>query len=236
MSTSVKLTLLAGIEPTRRALRAHAMKNCTGVILDLCALLERDLPIPRSERWARLRDDVSRLRRLLVDELLDEAAALQRTRPCCVKSLVSSVVARFADRAENAGVRLAVDCGGGVVFADEHGLTEALFNLIANALDATPSGGSVSLSTFEAHDGDQYWELRDTGRGMEAEQLASLARGIDARRPGPPGLGMAIARVALAEQGGLLSVESAIGAGTTVVVWLPRRAPRPPDDALLPAE
>jgi signal transduction histidine kinase len=228
MNEPLKVTLLAGIEPTPRAIRAHAMRNCVSVIVAVSDLVERELGGACGERWARLRDDVFRLRALVSEELRDEARlaanASALSRPCCVTTLVSGVIARLADRAESAGVTLVIDCDGGVMFGDEGALAEALFNLISNAIEASRTGGSVFLSTFETSDGDQYWVLRDTGRGMEPHELANLGRALDPDRTRGSGFGIAVARAVLARQGGLMSVESTDGSGTTVTMWLPRRS------------
>ena len=55
-------------------------------------------------------------------------------------TLVDSVVARLADRAVDADVNVFVDHGGGVIFADEWPIAEALFNVLANAIQATAGG------------------------------------------------------------------------------------------------
>ena len=84
---------------------------------------------------------------------------------CSVEAIIRSVVDRIEARAQDAGVHLAVDCAGGEILADASALSEALFNLVANAIEATPRGGSVSLVTRELLNGDQQWVLRDAGHG-----------------------------------------------------------------------
>ncbi len=232
MNASLRVTLLAGVEPTARAVRAHAMKNCVDVMMAISDMGSRGETGSHGERWTRLRDDLFRLRALVAEELRDELTVAPirpaRTRPCCVATLVDSVVARLAERAADADVNVFVDHGGGVIFADEWPIAEALFTVLANAIQATAGGGSIFVSTSETSEGDQHWVIRDMGTGMGPDQLTKLGRQLDAGRRGVSGFGIAIARSAVGRQGGLLAVESALGSGKTVTIWLPRRGNDPP--------
>jgi hypothetical protein len=99
------LTLLDGLEPSPRAARAHAMKNCVSVIIALCRLAERGAAGPNRERWTRLHSTSERLRQLLADEIAAELGN-DTTKPsamtdlCNVEALVKSVTERLQPRAE----------------------------------------------------------------------------------------------------------------------------------------
>ena len=101
------------------------------------------------------------------------------------------------------------------------------YNLLSNAFKFTPRGGRVSVLCRAA--GDQVLlSVRDTGRGISAEQLPLLFDRYlhgDRRDPPPYGLGMglSLSRHLAEAQGGRLLVESAEGRGTTATLSLPRR-------------
>jgi signal transduction histidine kinase len=201
------------------------MKNCVSVIVALCRLAERDGMIPSQERWKQVQMAARRLRELLIDDLVDDSAqsGTQQgvaTSACAVQALVKSVIERLEVRADEAGVRLYVDCGGGAIQAEEVALSEALFNLVANAIEATPRGGAVTLETRELPNGDQRWTLNDTGYGLADEQLGRLGLPYPTRKNGGSGLGFALARAAIARHGGLLRIESRRGEGTSITVLL----------------
>ena len=223
MSTVV--TLPGGWEPSARAARAHAMKNCISVIVALCGLAERETSGSSLDRWAQVQSAARRLRELLVEDLADDSAhsaaeRRRRTKLCRIEALVKSVTSRLEARAAEAGVKLNVDCGGGAIQAEGAALGEALFNLVANAIEATPRGGTVNLETRRLPDGHQRWVLHDTGYGISDDQLARLGLPYQSRKAGGSGLGFALARAAIARHGGLLRIETRWGSGTSITVLL----------------
>jgi signal transduction histidine kinase len=221
---STVMTLLDVWEPSPRAARAHAMKNCVSVIVALCRLAEREVAGVNRERWTHVQLAATRMRDLLAEDLAAEsghdAAQGLESNACSVEGLVKSVAERLEACAEEAGVKLSIDCGGGLIQEQAAGLSEALFNLVANAIEATPRGGAVSLETRPLPNGDQRWVLHDTGYGIAEDQLGGLGLPYRSRKKGGSGLGFAIARAAIARHGGLLRIESRRGSGTSITVLL----------------
>jgi signal transduction histidine kinase len=219
------ITLLSGREVSPRAVRAHEMKNAMSVIWAVSRLVEGELSDKSRERIGRLKTALWRLRDLLTEDLNEEAndaPALACREPARVTAIVEGATERVVDRAAAAHVELFVQCGGGELLCDERALGEAVFNLLSNAVDASAGGGGVFLATYEMDEGDQYWIIQDTGKGIPARELAWLGQPFCSAKPGGSGLGLAIARTVVAAHGGLIRVESFPGAGTTVSVWLPK--------------
>ncbi len=119
------------------------------------------------------------------------------------------------------------------VCGDADALGRLLGNLIANAARHTPPGGQITLRGFAA-DGAVCLQVADTGEGISPEHLAHLGERfyrVDAARSGAQGgtgLGLAICRSIAEAHGGVLTVDSTVGVGTTVTVRLPQQDPRPP--------
>jgi signal transduction histidine kinase len=200
------------------------MKNCVSVIVALCRLAEREVAGVNRERWTHVQLAAIRMRDLLAEDLAAEsghdAAQGLESNACSVEGLVKSVAKRLEACAEEAGVKLSIDCGGGSIQEQAAGLSEALFNLVANAIEATPRGAAVSLETRPLPNGDQRWVLHDTGYGIAEDQLGGLGLPYRLRKKGGSGLGFAIARAAIARHGGLLRIESRRGSGTSIIVLL----------------
>ncbi|MEO8844288.1 MAG: ATP-binding protein [Kofleriaceae bacterium] len=122
----------------------------------------------------------------------------------------------------------------GPVFADPGCLVQVLLNLAINARDAMPRGGRISI---EAYDVGPYVRLSfsDTGEGMDAETQARIFEPFfTTKGPGVgTGLGLAIVFGIVDQAGGTISVRSAVGAGTTFIIDLPRAdgAPAPAIEA-----
>jgi signal transduction histidine kinase len=108
-------------------------------------------------------------------------------------------------------------------------LRQALSNLIHNAIKFTPPGGAVSIKGL-VDNGRLNIRIEDTGVGMEPDALAAVVRpfhrlrsALDGQHQGM-GLGLPFAKVVIELHGGSLSLESVVGAGTTVLIGLPAHA------------
>ena len=110
------------------------------------------------------------------------------------------------------------------IAGDAAELREALTNLIFNAVDAMPQGGTVTVSTHEEL-ADVRLEVRDTGTGMPEEvRLRCLEPFFTTKGQGGTGLGLAMVYGTVERHGGVMEIESAVGEGTTFIIRLPKHA------------
>ncbi|MDB5906777.1 MAG: histidine kinase [Massilia sp.] len=131
----------------------------------------------------------------------------------------------FELMAEDQGVSLRAG-GACSVRADPLLLRQALSNLLANALRYTPAGGSIRLQAEDKGDAVAI-SVTDSGAGIAAEHLPFLFDRfyrVDAARSSAEstGLGLAVVRSIAELHGGSVTVESAVGKGTTFVLLIPR--------------
>jgi len=120
------------------------------------------------------------------------------------------------------GLGLSLDAGPVVVTADNFQLKHAVLNLVLNALQATPPGGQITLTTG----GDRERltiTVGDTGEGIPEDVLACVWEVFFTRREGGTGLGLPIARRIIEEHGGEVSLTSRVGHGTAATIRLPTR-------------
>lgn len=121
--------------------------------------------------------------------------------------------------------------------ADRRALRQVLFNLISNAIKFTPVGGDVEVSCAKSAFGGTEIIVRDTGCGIEISAVEHIFEpfrtnnALIANSHGGAGLGLWISRRIVAAHGGEIDVESTLGQGTKVRVWLPEAA-RGEDDSL----
>ncbi|MCI0737562.1 MAG: response regulator, partial [Gemmataceae bacterium] len=99
-------------------------------------------------------------------------------------------------------------------------LERLLVNLVANAKDAIPGAGVITVATMQLAD---QWLLRvsDTGQGMDRESVARLFEGGWTTKQSGHGLGFAIVRKIAQQHGGAVEVQSCPGQGTTCNVFFP---------------
>lgn len=168
----------------------------------------------------------------MIDDLMDVARIARRTltlRPVFtdVGGVVRDVVALYHGMADLRGVTLRSISPPAAILAtcDPDRITQALSNLVVNALDFTPRGGAVDVS-IRASGRHVAITVRDSGAGIpEAAQREIFERFTQLvlhSRKGL-GLGLFIARGIIEGHGGALAVDSRVGHGSTFWFHLPRK-------------
>jgi signal transduction histidine kinase len=122
-------------------------------------------------------------------------------------------------------LRLEGECDAQVVL-DPARLEQALLNLALNARDAMPAGGVLTLRMAHrvlAGESRSVVELEDTGNGMDAPTAAHIFEPFFTTKPAGSGtgLGLAIVQGFVAESGGTIELDSALGRGTRVRIAFP---------------
>jgi signal transduction histidine kinase len=108
----------------------------------------------------------------------------------------------------------------GTIGADQDLLHRALSNLVLNAMDAMPNGGSLTLRT-RRDDGKVVIEVADTGSGLTPEECERIFTPYYTSKQHGTGLGLAIVQSVISDHRGRISVQSAPQRGTTFVIELP---------------
>jgi PAS domain S-box-containing protein len=229
---------------------SHEIRTPLNAIAGMVELL--DLVTDRTERARMLRVTQESARALagIIDDVLDfskiEAGALDvHVEPISLRDVVRSAVDVFASSAsaKNLYLRCTVDDRlPPAVLCDGLRLKQILFNLLGNAVKFTAEGGIDLHATLVTRD-DQRAVVRvsttDTGIGIDPEARARIfqpfvqAEANTTRRFGGTGLGLAISQRLAALLGGILTLDSEPGRGTTVTLLLtlvladPARLPAP---------
>jgi signal transduction histidine kinase len=106
--------------------------------------------------------------------------------------------------------------------ADPDLLHKAFQNLVVNALDAMPAGGTLTLRTSE-RDGNVRIEVKDTGKGLTPEECSRLFTPYYTTKQLGTGLGLAIVQSVVSDHHGTISVTSDEGRGTAFRIEFPQR-------------
>lgn len=217
---------------------SHELRTPLNAVIGFSELLKNEIYGPLgSDRYREYAADIhsSGLHLLeLINDVLDmsriETGKLALSLEEIVPSNVADDVVRLM-HVEAARKRITLEnllaADGVQVKADRRAFRQILFNLVSNAIKFTPDSGRVSMSG-EVDGNMLRIAVTDTGIGIPAADLPRLARPFEqvanamTRNTHGSGLGLAISKALAELQGGRLAIESEIGRGTTVSLWLPR--------------
>ena len=200
---------------------AHEIGNPLNAISLSLQLIERD-PTDK-ETIQTCMQQVKRLDGIIRDFL----AALRPHRPNLrpgspvepLRRCLDTLREQFVER--KIRVTLNVPAALPAVALDANQIEQVFFNLLKNALEAMKDGGAITI-TLASDDETVSVAFRDTGLGMSAEQLAHLFEPYRTTKEKGTGLGLMISKSIVRDHGGTIDAESAVGAGTTFTVRLPR--------------
>ena len=214
------------------ATMSHEIRTPLNGVLGMAQAMEADpLPAKQKDRLEVIRQSGEVLL-MLLNDLLDiskiESARLELEDGVVdVDELVGQAEAAFRPLVESKGVRLKVwvsDRAKGLRHGDPTRVRQIVYNLLSNAVKFT-SEGRVGLSV-SANGDELVIEVTDSGAGIAPEAVINLferftqADATTTRRFGGSGLGLAISRALARMMGGDITVESALGVGSTFTARL----------------
>jgi signal transduction histidine kinase len=216
---------------------SHRLRTPLNAILGWAQLLRRDpARADRVSEGAEVIERNARLQARLVSDLLDVSRLLSGTLrldlwPVELAPVLEAAVAAVQQASDAKGVRIesALEKGIELARGDAGRLEQVLRNLLSNAIQATPAGGSVRVA-LARRDASAEIVVSDTGKGIAAERLPSLFDGF--RGAGPETavahgeFGLPIVRGLVELHGGSVRASSGgPGQGATFVVQLPLAPP-----------
>ncbi len=222
---------------------AHDFNNMLAAIIGSLEAMKRRIDAGRYDDVQRFMDGaiVSANRAAALTHRL---LAFARRQPLDPKAIDVNQLIRGMDellrRSSGENIHLAIDLAPMLwpALTDAHQLENAILNLVINARDAMPNGGTLTIATTnETFEGKKRFgqeeieagnytvvSVADTGLGMSAETLAKVFEPFFTTKPIGQGTGLGLSMIyGFAKQTrGHVTVESALGAGTTFKLYLPR--------------
>ncbi len=174
---------------------------------------------------------MNRLESILHDVLVFSRGGGPRRRENDLHAIIEDAVKPFEERCRSLSIVVQRSFGDiPHLNIDKEQVLEAVKNLVANAVDAMPQGGTLNLITaVETVEEKPYVTVKigDTGQGIPEETMKMIFEPFFTTKiqPKGTGLGLPIAKKIVEDHGGLILVESAPGSGSTFSLSFPRDIP-----------
>jgi PAS domain S-box-containing protein len=211
---------------------AHEIRNpLSSVILNLdlvgdeAAALAEQEPSATAEMRTLLnaiRSEVRRIQRVTEDYLQFARMPKPRRDLVSLNELLTQGLSFLQTSFDAAGVIVTreLDPSLPAVHGDEAQLWQAILNLIRNALEAMPHGGTLTLATVR-HPDSVLLRVSDTGKGLDPVARQNLFKPFFSTKPSGTGLGLPLTQQVITEHGGRIRCESDPGRGTSFLIELP---------------
>lgn len=216
---------------------AHEIRNPLASLSGSIQLLQDELSLDGANRRLMeiVTQETQRLNALLTDFLLFAKPERPSLQPLDLSCALRETLALIADqRRQGASVRVVSQITPGLmVEADPKKISQVIWNLLNNALEAMPGGGELRVRARKASRSrgteaprENSWvhlEIEDTGVGIPRELQARIFDPFFTTKDRGTGLGLSTVHRTLEGMGGMIEVHSEPGRGARFSVWLPCR-------------
>jgi cell cycle sensor histidine kinase DivJ len=219
---------------------SHELRTPLNAVIGFSEVMTHEMfgPVgsPRYLEYARLINESGSHLLALINGILDmskiEAGKFDLTEEAFDLVEVADQAAHFVKlQADRKGVvlKLGIAADAHTIFADKRAVKQIVMNLLSNGVKFTPRGGEVRVLAMRRANGIEI-AVSDTGMGISPEDVKRLGQpfeqveGAHTRTQEGTGLGLALVKAISAMHGGEAKIESKLGEGTTVRVFLPYAA------------
>jgi PAS domain S-box-containing protein len=206
---------------------AHELNNPLYGIMNTLELMKTEIP-PSNKRRRLLDMALSECMRLtdMLRKTLSFSKPDQEER-CTVEinTILDEILLLYQKQLREVDIKLETDFAPNLlpVMASKNQLRQVFLNMIANAKDAMPKGGTLSIGT-SGNGGQIRIRIADTGTGIKAENLDKIFETFFTTKTDSAkgaGLGLSVCYGFIKDHGGDIQVESRVGHGTTFTIVLP---------------
>lgn len=206
--------------------------NSLDIHLQLMARKLRKLPpgdrAPLEEHLTTARNEIKRLDTILKQFLQAIRPSTPNRERCDLTKTLRDALRLLEPELEARGIAVQLDLAENfpVMDADAGQFQQVFYNLLRNAYQATGGKGGLIKISARANDFEATISIEDNGSGISPEHMGSLFEPYRTTKQSGSGLGLLIVRRVVREHGGEIEIQSEPGAGTRVLIHIPR-GPKP---------
>jgi len=206
---------------------AHEIKNPLGSIKGAVQILkDGTTPEPdRTEFTSIIEKEVNRLDGVVQDYLSFSKPSPLKMNEINISDIITEVIKQMKYQCDQTRVKVSFDSGAmPVISGDRNRLHQLFLNMFLNSLQAMPDGGEIRINCdVRQKENGGYLDVKfsDSGRGITSENIERIFEPFFSTKTQGTGLGLATAKVIVAEHNGSIRVESTIGKGTSFQLQFP---------------
>ncbi|MHA6258521.1 ATP-binding protein [Sporosarcina sp. CAU 1771] len=206
---------------------AHEIRNPMTSLKGFTQLLKVSATEESKRYLTVIDDEIIRMESILSEMLILSKPSTSVKEIIHLKALISSIVQVILPKANIDKVEIIekncvlLNCA---IYGDEGKLKQVFLNLFKNALEAMPSGGTLTITIEQSLENGVTVSIVDTGTGLKEKQLQNIFTPYFTTKDEGTGLGLPFVLKTVEEHEGTISVESEVGIGTKFLVKFPQPA------------
>lgn len=208
---------------------AHEIRNPLNTIGTIVQQLKSDFePKESSKEFYELNSlvykEVKRINKTIQDFLRFSRPEAMNVENFSLDDLVDQMKQQYEAMAREKSLQLIIDQRwNGQVLWDRNQIQQVLMNLIQNAMDAVESGGKIRLTLQEIDEYTLEIKVSDNGPGIPEEIRNKIFNLYYTTKPQGTGIGLSMVQRIIDEHGGVITLESEIGSGTSFTIRMPKK-------------
>ncbi|MCH1624275.1 ATP-binding protein [Ferdinandcohnia quinoae] len=200
---------------------AHEVRNPLTVVKGFLQLMQKEEMKKQESYFPLVLSELGRAESIINDYLNFAKPQFEKVEELKLREVIYNVIQLLDPLAAKEGVRLTHHLNDeSVVKTDRNQLKQALVNIIKNGIEATSTGGSVTIE-LSSDDDSAYIAITDTGKGMDADQLDRIGTLFYTTKDKGTGVGTTVSTRIIHAMNGTISYKSELEIGTTVSIDIP---------------
>jgi signal transduction histidine kinase len=205
---------------------AHKVRNNLSIMAGILQMCENNFKMSEDlkRQMLTVRENAQSMLAVIEEFLFLAKMPEMNFQTLSINELLDNALFAIGETAKSRGVQIEKKFSQDVpvVPADSNLLSDALRQIILNAVEASPAGSSVEISSgFEPRSGKVIIRILDSGKGIPENQSKKIFQPYFSTKKGKKGLGLTIAKRAVELHRGSLSISSAKDQGTTATMQIP---------------
>ncbi|MGG6432285.1 ATP-binding protein [Anoxybacillus sp. D401a] len=199
---------------------AHEIRNPLTSIKGFLQMMKETKEV--DERFVQIMlDEIERVNQIVSQLLVLAKPQMKSYKPLALHDVLDYVIGLFTYEAILQNVQMKYEPRtSATVYGDKNELIQVFVNVVKNALEAMPKGGTITISAKEKDD-RVHVIIEDTGKGIEQERLKRIGEPFYTLKEKGMGLGLTTSMKMVHEHKGTMQIESKVGKGTRVHIILP---------------